>query len=125
MVRPPRVPAWTVFAAVLVAGVPLTDPQPPAQAPRHLHPVVDKVAQNKHVVGVQTSDLGAWNARSLARADIDYVYLDFEHNPMRFDALEHFMLSMSDRATVLKRGTATPVAVFARFAPYAREQAVW
>jgi len=92
----------------------------------HLNPVVEKLSQGKHVFGVSTSDLSLQNARSLARADIDYVYLDMEHNPMRFEQMEYFLAGLIDKAAVLRRGNAQArPAVFARFVPYGREEALW
>ena len=38
-------------------------------APKHLNPVIEKLAAGKPFVGVQTGDLSLENARSLARAD--------------------------------------------------------
>jgi 4-hydroxy-2-oxoheptanedioate aldolase len=95
-------------------------------APKHLNPVIEKLAAGKPFVGVQTGDLSLENARALARADIDYVYLEMEHGPMDFDGLHRFTVGMIDKATILKKGNAQPnVAVFARFAPYGRENAQW
>ena len=94
--------------------------------PRHLNPVIERLAAGKPFFGVQTGDLSLENARSLARADIDYVYLEMEHGPMDFEGLHHFTVGMIDKATILKKGNAQPnVAIFARFAPYGREQAQW
>lgn len=112
-------------AAVLVA---LLVPAPTAQQPYlHLNPVVEKLSQGKHVFGVSTSDLSLQNARSLARdPNIDYVYIDMEHNAMRFDQLEIFLSAMTDKAGILQRGNAQAhPAVFARFVPYASEDAQW
>src|ERR1700724_821047 len=98
----------------------------PQPAPKHLNPVIEKLAAGKPFVGVQTGDLSLENARALARADIDYVYLEMEHGPMDFDGLHRFTIGMIDKAAILKKGNAQPnVAVFARFAPYGREQAQW
>ncbi len=93
----------------------------------HLNPVIEKLAGEKHVFGVSTSDFSPQNARSLARdADIDFVYLDMEHSAMRFDQLEIFLSCMTDKAGILERGNAQAhPAVFARFAPYASEEAQW
>jgi 4-hydroxy-2-oxoheptanedioate aldolase len=45
---------------------------------------------------------------------------------MDFDGLHRFTVGMIDKAAILKKGNAQPnVAVFARFAPYGREQAQW
>jgi 4-hydroxy-2-oxoheptanedioate aldolase len=95
-------------------------------SPKHLNPVIEKLAAGKPFIGYQTGDLSLENARAIARADIDYVYLEMEHGPMDFDGLHRFTVGMIDKATILKKGTAQPnVAVFARFAPYGREQAQW
>ena len=96
------------------------------QVPKHLNPVIEKLDAGKPFFGVQSADLSLENARSLARADIDYVYLDMEHGPMDFEGLHRFTVGMIDKATILKKGNAQPnVAVLARFAPYGREQAQW
>jgi len=45
---------------------------------------------------------------------------------MDFDGLHRFTVGMIDKAGILKKGNAQPnVAIFARFAPYGREQAQW
>jgi 4-hydroxy-2-oxoheptanedioate aldolase len=94
--------------------------------PKHLNPVIEKLAAGKPFFGVQTGDLSLENARALARADIDYVYLEMEHGPMDFEGMHRFTVGMIDKAAILKKGNAQPnVAVFARFAPYGREQAQW
>src|SRR6202521_2885608 len=94
--------------------------------PKHLNPVIEKLAAGKPFIGFQTGDLSLENARAIARADIDYVYLEMEHGPMDFDGLHRFTVGMIDKSATLKKGNAQPnVAVFARFAPYGREQAQW
>jgi 4-hydroxy-2-oxoheptanedioate aldolase len=101
---------------------------PSAQKPFvHFNPVVEKAKQGKHIFGVFTADLSPQNARLLARdPNIDYVYIDFEHNPMNFDALERFLAAIQDKAGILQRGNAQAhPAVFARFAPYASEETLW
>ena len=108
---------WALLTASALCGQSL---------PRHLNPVIEKLAAGKPFIGVQTGDLSLENARSLARADIDYVYLEMEHGPMDFEGLHRFTVGMIDKAAILKKGNAQPnVAVFARFAPYGREQAQW
>lgn len=95
-------------------------------SPKHLNPVIEKLAGGQPFFGVQTGDLSLENARALARADIDYVYLEMEHGPMDFEGLHRFTVGMIDKAAILKKGNAQPsVAIFARFAPYGREQAQW
>src|SRR5580693_3729916 len=94
--------------------------------PKHLNPVIEKLAAGQPFIGFQTGDLSLENARGLARANIDYVYLEMEHGPMDFEGLHRFSVGMIDKAAILKKGNAQPsVAIFARFAPYGREQAQW
>jgi len=125
MSRVPRLAAW-IPVLLAVWAIPPTGVLFAQPAPKHLNPVIEKLAAGKPFVGVQTGDLSLENARALARADIDYVYLEMEHGPMDFDGLHRFTVGMIDKATILKKGNAQPsVAIFARFAPYGREQAQW
>ena len=106
-----------------IAGQPLTLA---AQEAKHLNPVVEKLAAGKAFIGFQTSNLSPENARTMARADADYVYVDMEHTPMDFVALNQFAMGMVDKATTLKKGNPQPnMALFARFPPYGREGAQW
>jgi 4-hydroxy-2-oxoheptanedioate aldolase len=110
----------------LVGGIALLASTLSAQEVKHLNPVIEKLAAGKPFIGFQTSDYSLENARTIARADIDYVYLDMEHGPMDFEGLHRFSVGMLDKAAILKKGNAQAnVALFARFAPYGREQAQW
>ena len=57
-----------------------------------------QLRKGQHVFGgVQSSDLSFENARALARANIDLVYLDMEHTAMRLPELVAFR-SVHDRS---------------------------
>jgi 4-hydroxy-2-oxoheptanedioate aldolase len=114
------VTAAVLSAIVILSGVPR------AQTPNvHLNPVIAKLAQGKTVYGLNTGDLSLANARETARAPVDFVYVDMEHNPLDFPALHMFLLGMTDRAMVLKKGNLQPnVALMARFPPEA-DQSQW
>ena len=91
----------------------------------HLNPVIAKLVEGKTVYGLNTGDLSLAYAREVARAPVDFVYVDMEHNPLDFPALHMFLMGMTDKATVLKKGNLQPnVALFARFPPEADESAV-
>lgn len=100
--------------ALLVVGImTLTDSLSAQQAVRHLNPVIEKLAAGKPFIGFQTGDLSLENARTLARADIDYVYLEMEHGPMDFEGLHRFTVGMIDKAAIIKKGNVQPnVAIF-------------
>jgi 2-keto-3-deoxy-L-rhamnonate aldolase RhmA len=97
--------------------------------PVHLNPVVDALLQGKQVFGVSTADLSLQNAVSLAgNPHVDYVYLDMEHNPLRFEEMQQFLafITAGDKAGIIERRTGqVRPAVFARFPPAGREQTTW
>jgi hypothetical protein len=59
-----------------------------AQEVKHLNPVIEKLAAGKAIIGFQTGDLTLGNARTMSRADADYVYVDMEHTPLDFPGLK-------------------------------------
>ena len=112
------------FLAVLATTL-LAPARPSAQQNVHLNPVMAKLAEGKTVFGLITGDLSFTNARETARAPVDFVYADLEHNPLDFPALNMFLLGMTDNGAVLKKGNLQPnVALFARFPPEA-DQSQW
>jgi 4-hydroxy-2-oxoheptanedioate aldolase len=116
-----RLKAVVVLGAFLV----LTH-SPSAQPPAlHLNPIIAKLSEGKTVYGLSTGDLSLVNARETARAPVDFVYVDMEHNPLDLPALHLFLMGMSDKAMVLKKGNLQPnVALLARFPPEA-DQSQW
>ena len=113
------------LAAVAIAVCLLTGAVSGQQA-EHLNSVVDALARGERVYGVSTYDLSLENSRSLARADIDYVYVDMEHGPMDFAALQTFLLGMTDKRAIAESGSLRAnVTPLARIAPYGRESAAW
>jgi 4-hydroxy-2-oxoheptanedioate aldolase len=123
-----RLCAVTLINLLFLAGivVPTRKLLAQQQTVKHLNPVIEKLAAGKPFIGFQTGDFSLENARNLARTDIDYVYLEMEHGPMDFEGMHRFTVGMIDKAAILKKGNAQPnVAIFARFAPYGREQAQW
>jgi 4-hydroxy-2-oxoheptanedioate aldolase len=96
-----------------------------AQQRVHLNPVIAKLIEGKTVYGLNTGDLSLAYAKEAARAPVDFIYADLEHNPLDFPALQIFLLGMTDKATVIRKGNLQPnVALFARFPPEA-EQSQW
>jgi hypothetical protein len=66
------------IALLLVGIVAQTGALSAQEAVKHLNPVIEKLAAGKPFIGFQTGDLSLQNARTLARADIDYVYMEME-----------------------------------------------
>jgi 4-hydroxy-2-oxoheptanedioate aldolase len=113
--------AGSVAAVLLVtAGTPSAQI---AEQRLHLNPVIAKLAEGRTIYGLQAGiDMSIGSARAAARAPVDYIYADMEHNPLDMPALYQFHLAMIDRAMVLKKGNLQPnVALMARFPPEADE----
>jgi 4-hydroxy-2-oxoheptanedioate aldolase len=112
-----------VVTSLLVLSLSATAGQP---ADNHISAFVERLSRGERVFGVSTYDLSLENARALARADINYVYVDMEHGPMSFGLLQTFLLGMIDKAVVHETGRLQqPVTPLARLAPYGREQIQW
>ena len=104
-----------LFSVLLTSGAPSAQ-----QQLLHLNPVIAKLVEGKTVYGLNTGDLSLAYAREVARAPVDFVYADMEHNPLDFPALQMFLMGMTDRGMVLRKGNLQPnVALFARFPPEA------
>jgi 4-hydroxy-2-oxoheptanedioate aldolase len=96
-----------------------------AQESTHLNPVVAKLAAGKTVYGLITGDMSLANARETARAPVDFVYADMEHNPLDFPGLAIFLAGLTDKAAIVAKKSAQPnVALMARFPPEA-DQSQW
>ena len=116
-------PVVVMASTLLVLTIGELSAQPTSD---HISSLVDKLSRGETVFGVSTYDLSLENARALARADIDYVYVDMEHGAMDLGALQTFLLGMLDKAAVLETGSLRQkVTPLARFAPYGREQTQW
>ena len=112
----------TAFAAAAVVFT--SSSAPVAQSSGvHLNPVVAKLAAGRTVYGlINAGDLSLVNARETARAPVDFVYADMEHNPLDFPGLAIFLLGLTDKAAIISKGNLQPnVALFARFPPEADE----
>ncbi len=121
--RGTRTPALAGGLAAALALFVLWSGVPSAQQQRlHLNPVIAKLIEGKTIYGLNTGDLSLAYAKEVARAPVDFVYADLEHNPLDFPALQIFLMGMTDKAAVIQKGNLQPnVALFARFPPEADE----
>jgi 4-hydroxy-2-oxoheptanedioate aldolase len=115
-----------ITAALWLSSLLILPDSPSAQPQQlHLNPVIAKLVDGHTVYGLNTGDLSLAYAREVARAPVDFVYADLEHNPLDFPALHVFLMGMQDKAAVLRKGNLQPnVALFARFPPEA-DQSQW
>jgi 4-hydroxy-2-oxoheptanedioate aldolase len=100
--------------------------QLPPLKPAHLNPMIEKLAAGEAVFGPIISDLSMSNARTWARSNADYIWIDMEHNPLNMEAVANFVAFSNDRSYTVKRGDGQPKqAILARFPPYPSDNAAW
>ena len=129
----PRNPSVrSAVTAALAVGVALVLPpgalraQLPLLKPAHLNPMIEKLAAGQAVFGPIIGDLSMANARTWARSNADYVWIDMEHNPLNMEAIANFIAFSNDRSYTVTRGDAQPkLAIVARFPPYPSDNAAW
>ena len=118
---------YAITVSLVAAAGLLSSQNPAAQETNvHLNPVVAKLAAGTVVYGLANAgDFSLANARETARAPVDFVYADLEHNALDLPGLADYVLRLSDRAAILAKGNLQPnVALFARFPPET-DQALW
>ncbi len=100
--------------------------QEPARATLHLNPSIAKWAAGKAAIGISTSSFSLEDAQTVARSGADFVRLDMEHSPFNVDTIRTYLIGMTDKQAILKRGNAVfPTAPVVRIPPYGREQPDW
>jgi 4-hydroxy-2-oxoheptanedioate aldolase len=107
-----------LFAATVSA-------QLPSLSPAHLNPAIAKLISGGQIYGVLTQDLSRENARTIARRETDFVFIDMEHSPLNLDALANFVAASHDKAHTLKHGGQPRSAIIVRMPAYAAENAAW
>jgi hypothetical protein len=99
--------------------------QLPALSPAHINPAIEKLAAGKQIYGLLTQDISRENARTVARRDTDFIFIDMEHSPFNMEALSNFVAAMNDKAYTVKNGVRPRSALVVRMPPYASENAAW
>ena len=92
----------------------------------HLNPVIARLTAGQPFYGLITNDFSLSRAQQAARTrGVDFIYADMEHAPLDLPALYSFLLGMTDKAAIIKKGNLQPdVALFMRAAPEV-EQTQW
>jgi len=69
-----------------------------------LNRTIELLSQGKPTFGIFSGDRSLNNARSLARSNLDFVLIDMEHGPLDFETLRIFLLSMTDKRSIIQKG---------------------
>jgi len=75
-----------------------------AQENVHLNRTIETIADSKPAFGIFSGDFSLANARALATSDLDFIFIDMEHTPYDVEALQIFLLGMTNKERVLQKG---------------------
>ena len=111
-------------AVALAGGTGLGQEQ--ARPALHLNPSIAKWVAGKAAIGISTSSFSLEDAQTVARSGADFVRLDMEHSPFSAETIRMYLVGMTDKAGILKKGNAQfPVAPVVRIPTYGRESSDW
>lgn len=71
-----------------------------------LNRTIETLEADAPVFGIFTGNFSLANARGLARSELDFIFIDMEHAAVDMEALQVFLLGMTDKARMLDKGTA-------------------
>lgn len=76
-------------------------------APR-LNKAIELLEDDQVAFGLLSFDYSLNNARSLARSGLDFIIIDMEHAPFDIESLRQFLLGMTDKRSILEKGSLQP-----------------
>ncbi len=71
-----------------------------------LNRTIETLEADAPVFGIFTGNFSLANARGLARSELDFIFIDMEHSAVDMEALQVFLLGMTDKARMLDKGNA-------------------
>jgi hypothetical protein len=87
-----------------------------------LNKVIDLLEKGKPAFGIFNGNFGVRTAMSLSRSDLDYVLIDMEHRPLNVEQLQIFLMAMTDKQAIVRKGSLQPnVVPLVRIPQYGRE----
>ena len=90
---------------LLVALVGTTSAQ---QDPPRLNKAIELLENDQVVFGLLSFDYSLNNARSMANSGLDFIIIDMEHAPFDVERLRQFLLGMTDKRSILRKGNLQP-----------------
>ncbi|MDD9891572.1 MAG: aldolase/citrate lyase family protein [Gammaproteobacteria bacterium] len=91
-----------VFLGLMLAGVAVN-----ANAQR-LNKLIELFENDEPAFGVLSFNYSLDNARSLATSGLDFVFIDMEHAPFDVERLREFLLGMTNKRSLVERGSLQP-----------------
>lgn len=91
-----------------------------------LNRTIELLAAGKTVFGILGQDPSFGSARAIATSGADFVILDMEHGSFDPEALQMFLIGMTNKAEIARKGNLQPdVTPMVRIPPYGYESVYW
>ncbi len=79
-----------------------------ASAQQRLNKLIELFENDEPAFGVLSFDYSLNNARSMASSGLDFVFIDMEHAPFDVERLRQFLLGMTNKRSILEKGSLQP-----------------
>ena len=75
---------------------------------QRLNKLIELIENDQPAFGVLSFDYSLNNARSIATSGLDFVFIDMEHAPFDVERLREFLLGMTNKRSILEKGSLQP-----------------
>ena len=75
---------------------------------QRLNKLIELIENDQPAFGVLSFDYSLNNARSMASSGLDFVFIDMEHAPFDVERLREFLLGMTNKRSILEKGSLQP-----------------
>ena len=75
---------------------------------QRLNKLIELIENDQPAFGVLSFDYSLNNARSMATSGLDFVFIDMEHAPFDVEMLREFLLGMTNKRSILEKGSLQP-----------------
>ena len=75
---------------------------------QRLNKLIELFENDQPGFGVLSFNYSLDNARSLSTSGLDFVFIDMEHAPFDVERLREFLLGMTNKRSILEKGTLQP-----------------
>ena len=83
-------------------------PAPPDKTDVRMNRVIELMEKGQPAFGIFSQNLSPRTAASVSSSSLDFVIIDLEHSPFDLSRLETYLLGMTDRRQILKKGKLQP-----------------
>ena len=94
--------------SLLVVLVVLVGSASAQQDSPRLNKAIELLENDQAVFGLLSFDYSLNNARSMANSGLDFIIIDMEHAPFDVERLRQFLLGMTDKRSILRKGNLQP-----------------